>query len=83
MNRNIWIAANLVPDNNNVVDKFSKELNDLLEQKTEDDSFEIFFKVMYLILELNLFASRLNKQIFLYISWKPFSDAKSINVFFF
>lgn len=83
MNRNIWIAANLVPDNNNVVDKFSKELNDLLEQKTEDDIFEIFFKVMYLILELNLFASRLNKQIFLYISWKPFSDAKSINAFFF
>lgn len=60
MNRNIWIAANLVPDKNNVVDKFSKELNDLLEQKTEDDIFEIFFKVMNIILELNLFASRLN-----------------------
>lgn len=60
MNRNIWIAANLVPDKNNEVDKFSKELNDLLEQKTEDDIFEIFFKVMNIILELNLFASRLN-----------------------
>lgn len=60
MNRNIWIAANLVPDKNNVVDTFSKELNDLLEQKTEDDIFEIFFKVMNIILELNLFASRLN-----------------------
>lgn len=37
---------------------------------------------MYIILELTLFASRLNNQIFLYISWKPFSDAKSINAFF-
>lgn len=31
MNRNIWIAAYLDPDKNNVVDKFSRELNDLLE----------------------------------------------------
>lgn len=81
MNRNIWISADHVPGKNNVADKFSREFNDSVEWKIEVGIFERFSNV-FGIPELDLFASRLNKQIYLYCSWKPDPDAKFINAFF-
>lgn len=82
MNRNIWISADHVPGKNNVADKFSREFNDSVEWKIEVGIFERFSNV-FGIPEVDLFASRLNKQIDLYCSWKPDPDAKFINAFSF
>lgn len=82
MNRNIWIFVDYVFGKNNVVDKFFREFNDLVEWKIEVGIFERFFNV-FGILEVDLFVFRLNKQIDLYCLWKFDLDVKFINVFFF
>jgi hypothetical protein len=82
MNRNVWISADHIPGENNIADKFSREFNDSVEWKLEVGIFE---RISYVfgIPELDLFASRLNKQLKLYCSWKPDPDAKFINAFSF
>lgn len=60
MNRNIWIFVDYVFGKNNVVDKFFREFNDLVEWKIEVGIFERFFNV-FGILEVDLFVFRLNK----------------------
>ena len=62
MNRNVWISADHIPGENNIADKFSREFNDSVEWKLEVGIFE---RISYVfgIPELDLFASRLNKQL--------------------
>lgn len=67
----------------NVADKFSREFNDSVEWKIEVGILERYSNVFGIPPELDLFASRLNKQIDPYCSWKPDPHAKFINAFSF
>lgn len=80
IDRDIWISATYIPGRGNVADFSSRHFNDNVEWKLEETVFtqiiSIFGKP-----SIDMFASRLNKQVDRYVSWKPDPDAEEIDAF--
>ncbi|XP_060600208.1 uncharacterized protein LOC132753725 [Ruditapes philippinarum] len=78
--RNIWLSATHVPGIDNEADASSRKFNDNTEWMLNDGLFselaDIFGQP-----EVELFASRLNKQLPRYVSWKPDPEAEAVDAF--
>ena len=75
---NFIIAAHIPGKSNEIADKMSRSLKDNMEWKLNADIFkkicDIFGRP-----EIDLFASRINKQVVRYFSWKPDPDAEAVD----
>ena len=81
LDRNIWISAAHIPGTSNIVaDNCSRSFNDSTEWKLDP---KVFGKIneIWGPFDLDMFASRLNKQIEAYASWKPDPFATFIDAF--
>ena len=80
--RNIWISAGFVPGKDNTVaDHRSRNLkNDRTEWMLDKNLFAEIIKV-FGTPDIDLFASRLNRQLPNYVSWHPDPDAKYVDAF--
>ena len=78
--RNIWISACFVPGIENIADKSSRKFNENVEWKLHPGIFEQLVKIWNLP-EIDLFASRLNKQTDKFVSWHPDPDAEHVDAF--
>ena len=80
IDRNIWISVTFVPGKNNVADEGSRKFNENVEWMLDTSIFDELSN-LWNIPKLDLFASRLNKQIDRYVSWYPDPGAENINAF--
>ena len=79
--RKIWLTATHLPGvQNQLADRESRVFNDDTEWALDLDVFESI-ENQYGILDIDLFASRLNHKIEPYVSWRPDPNAKAINAF--
>lgn len=78
--RNIWISAAHVPGILNEADKISREFNDNVEWMLNKNVFRKLTEI-WGEPHLDLMASRLNKQLPRYISWKCDPDAMKVDAF--
>ena len=78
--RHIWLSATHIPGIDNDADFSSRNFNENVEWMLNHD---IFLKItdIWGIPELDMFASRLNKQLERYVSWRPDPEALSVNAF--
>ena len=78
---NIWISAAFIPGKENkAADKKSREFDDATEWQL---STNVFYEICqnFGFPDIDLFASRNNKQIDKYVSWKPEPDAYAVDAF--
>ena len=81
IDKNIGISAEHLPGSENVVaDKESRVFNDFTEWMLNKDVFSELIKI-HNSPDIDLFASRLNKQVERFVSWKPDPDAIFIDEF--
>ncbi|KAK3092616.1 hypothetical protein FSP39_005025 [Pinctada imbricata] len=83
LERNIWVSAAHIPGSENVIaDKCSRVFNDQTEWMLD---IKIFDKISKLWgpFQIDMFASRLNKQMPKYVSWKPDPEAQYVDAFSF
>lgn len=81
IDKNIWISAEFLPGSENVLaDKESRIFNDSTEWMLDKDVFTSVVEILGYP-DIDLFASRLNKQIDSFASWKPDPDALFIDAF--
>ncbi|KAK3101647.1 hypothetical protein FSP39_005170 [Pinctada imbricata] len=79
--RNIWISASHIPGETNVcADHKSRKFDDQLEWMLDPKVFKLISD-RFGEPEIDLFASRLNKQTPNYCSWKPDPEAMYVNAF--
>ena len=79
--RDIWISAAHIPGVLNVeADSASRQFNDALEWMLKPSIFK-FVTNVFGMPTIDLFASRNNRQIDKYVSWKPEPDAFAIDAF--
>ena len=80
LERDIWISAYYLPGVENEADTYSRNFNDQIEWKLDES---IFIKISEIFGEpdIDLFATRLNKQIPKYVAWKPDPGALFIDAF--
>lgn len=80
IDRNIWLSATHVPGVSNEADFSSRNFNENVEWMLNK---KIFQQIVYLWQqpEIDMFASRLNKQVEKFVSWKPDPDAMHVNAF--
>ena len=78
--RNIWLTADYVPSSQNIADVESRHFNDNVEWMLCKNIFNSITK-MWGTPEIDMFASRLNKQISKFVSWKPDPDSQFVNAF--
>lgn len=82
--QNIWLTATHIPGNDNIeADRKSRKFNDHIEWQLNVDKFNKICK-LWGRPEIDLFASRLNKQVHKFCSWtldpeSTFVDAFTIN----
>ena len=79
--RNNWLSASYTPGKHNIIaDKLSREFNMTLEWKLNP---AIFDKISYHFSKpgIDLFASRINHQLDIYVSWKPDPGASFVDAF--
>ena len=80
--RNIWLSALHVPGElNTVADSESRILNDRTEWHLDKNIFRTVCDVLVFSPDIDLFASRLNCQVPIYVAWKPDPCAVAINAF--
>ena len=78
MNRNIWLTVSHLPGSQNIAaDYASRHFKDDLEWKLDPNVFGRITK-MFLIPDVDLFASRLNYQVESYVSWR--ADPSSVHI---
>lgn len=80
--RNIWISASHIPGSTNVeADKESRKINDSTEWSL---SMIVYHRLAQLWgpFQVDLFASRLNFKVPVYVSWRPDPGAMFTNAFF-
>ena len=78
--KNIWLSATHIPGVDNSADKFSREFQDNTEWMLNTMLFNEIIECFGMP-EIDLFASRLNKQLDRYVSWKPDPDAAFVDAF--
>lgn len=78
--KSIWLSASYIPGKDNVSDHGSRNFNDNVEWKLNE---EIFHKICSLwgVPSVDMFASRLNKQLEKYVSWGPDAEALVVDAF--
>ena len=78
--RDLWLTATHVPGSENEADESSRNFNENTEWMLDKNVFHEIFQIWQLP-QIDMFASRLNKQIDKYVSWKRDPDALWINAF--
>ena len=79
--RNIWITCSHICGSENIIaDKKSRLFNDQTEWMLHPDLFKSITKCL-LEPTIDLFASRLNKQLPVYVSWEPDPEAFDTDAF--
>ena len=79
--RKIWLSAAHIPGSSNVhADKLSRDLKLDLEWMLVVHVFKRFV-ALFGQPDIDLFASRLNAQMEIYVSWKPHPMAKFVDAF--
>lgn len=80
MNRNIWLSATHVPGSENDADFESRNFNENVEWKLNET---IFIEIVQIwgLPSIDMFASRLNKQVDQFVSWNPDPDAIAVDSF--
>ncbi|CAB4027193.1 Transposon Tf2-6 poly [Paramuricea clavata] len=79
--RNNWLSASYTPGKHNIIaDKLSREFNMTLEWQLNP---AVFDKTSYHFSKpgIDLFASRINHQLDIYVSWKPDPGASFVDAF--
>ena len=81
MDRNIWLSAAHIPGVCNVeADRESRIFHDSTEWMLNSSIFTKITELLF-VPEIDIFASRLNKQVDKYISWRPDAMADSVDAF--
>ena len=80
MHRNIWLSSTYVPGVENEADFLSRHFNENVEWKLCDKLFSAAIE-SFGVPEIDMFASRLNKQLDRFVSWLPDPDAEAIDAF--
>lgn len=78
--RYIWLSATHVPGFENEADFSSRNFNENVEWKLNSSVFSAAVN-RFGMPEIDMFASRLNKQLERFVSWKPDPDAEAIDAF--
>ena len=79
--RNIWITAAHLPGTQNTeADYMSRKFNDNIEWTLDKNVFDNIVR-LYGLPEIDLFASRLNAQLPIYVSWMPDPTAWAVDAF--
>lgn len=80
MERSIWLSASHVPGCENISDYGSRHFSDNTEWKLNS---QIFLKLTkkWGLPDIDMFASRLNRQLERYVSWKKEPEAEHIDAF--
>ena len=79
--RNIWISAVHIAGKTNVeADKRSRTMHDQHEWMLDKQQFQLI-QNKYPMLEIDLFASRLNAQLPTYVAWQPDPGCVAVNAF--
>ena len=78
--KNIWLSATYIPGVLNEADSLSREFDDSTEWMLNKSLFNAIVKEFGLP-DIDMFASRLNKQVHNFVSWKPDPDAMAIDAF--
>lgn len=78
--KHIWLTASYVPTSENIADIESRRFNENIEWMLCPDVFQLLTK-KWGIPDIDLFATRLNKQLPIYASWKPDPESKFIDAF--
>lgn len=78
--RNIWISACHVPGIENEADFSSRHFNENVEWMLNTDIFRQLL-IVFETPDLDMFASRLNKQLSRYVSWKADAEAENVDAF--
>ena len=78
--RNIWLSATYIPGPENVADFSSRNFNENVEWMLDRSVFQRIVKY-WPCPEVDMFASRLNRQLEQFVSWKPHPDALYVNAF--
>lgn len=78
--RNIWISAAHVPGILNVADVASRHFNDNIEWMLNPDIFSMLTGIWGKP-DIDLFASRVNRQLPRFVSWKPDAEAENVDAF--
>ncbi|KAK3100452.1 hypothetical protein FSP39_020111 [Pinctada imbricata] len=82
INRDIYISAKHLPGVENVqADRLSRKLNDDMEWMLNDNTFEKIMTIYSLKNGIDLFASRLNYRLPLYVSYLPDPNAIAVDAF--
>ena len=83
INRNLFISAVHIPGKDNIIpDNLSRCFKDTSEWKLKVSIFRKILK-QFFVPEIDLFASRINKQLDLYVSWYPDPHAWATDAFSF
>ena len=81
MERKIWLSAAHIPGKNNITaDRESRIFSDNKEWLLSTHLFQEIFAI-WGEPTIDLFASRLNKQVACYVSWKPDPEASYVDAF--
>lgn len=80
--RNIWLTATYVPGSENLADESSRKFNDNVEWMLDEQLFSDLTDLMGKP-DIDMFASRLNKQLDRYVAWMPDPEAEAIDAFAF
>ncbi|WAR20627.1 YI31B-like protein [Mya arenaria] len=78
--RAIWLSATHVPGIANEADFSSRHFNENVEWKLAESVFSEAVNCFGLP-EIDMFASRLNRQLDRFVSWKPDPDAEAVDAF--
>lgn len=79
--RDVWLTCSHIPGKHNILaDTASRKFNDRHEWKLDEQIFRDICKIFGTPC-IDLFASRLNKQIARYCSWKPDPEAEFFDAF--
>lgn len=78
--RNIWLSATYIPGKGNIADFGSRHFQENVEWKLDETVFHKITAIFGMPV-IDMFASRLNKQLDRYVSWKPDPFAEEIDSF--
>ena len=80
-NKNIWLSAAFIPGRENkVADEKSRKINEHSEWQLNPKLFKEITTCFYKP-EVDLFASRINRQLDKYVSWSPDPEALAVDAF--
>jgi len=79
--RNIWVTAISLPGKENVdADRESRTFNDNTESSLKGNIFHSIVET-YGTPSIDLFASRINRKVSRYVSWRPGPEAQFVDAF--